>query len=957
MKRNSFAYRHIGPKAVDVDQMLTTIGIDSIDTLIDQTVPSTIRSAEEMDLAPAMTEAEFAAHITALGEMNSVFKTYIGMGYHNTVLPGVIQRNILENPGWYTAYTPYQAEIAQGRLEALMNYQTMVVDLTGMELANASLLDEATAVAEAMSMFYGAMPRAKKKAGASKFFVDHQTFPQSIDLLQTRTTPIGVELVFGDYKSFEPTEEFFGAFVQFPNANGSVEDYRAFAEKCNAAEVQLVVAADLLSLVLLTPPGHWGADAVVGTTQRFGIPLGYGGPHAAYFATKESYKRYIPGRIIGRTIDTDGNPALRMALQTREQHIKRDKATSNICTAQVLLAVMAGAYGVYHGPEGLMDIAEEIHRKTATLNEAVKGMGLTQHNASFFDTLKITLNQANSIQVREFSEAAEINFRYFDETTIGISINETTTDEDIAEIIAVLAKAEAAVTIEMEDLGQYIPTELSRTSAFMTNSVFHSYRSETEMMRYLKSLERKDLALNHSMISLGSCTMKLNAASEMIPLSSGSWNSLHPYVPTEQASGYMQVIEELERDLAVITGFDATSLQPNSGAQGEYAGLMVIRAYHQANGDHHRDIALIPSSAHGTNPASAVMAGMKVVVVACDDHGNIDVDDLRSKAEKHSENLASLMITYPSTHGVFEASVKEITDIIHQHGGQVYMDGANMNAQVGLTSPGIIGADVCHLNLHKTFAIPHGGGGPGMGPICCKAHLAPFLPQHSVIAMGGEQGISSISAAPWGSALILLISYAYIKMLGAEGLTDSTKYAILNANYIKERLAGSFDVLYTGENGRCAHEMILDCRPFKRDAGIEVTDIAKRLMDYGFHAPTVSFPVAGTVMVEPTESEGLEELDRFCDAMLSIRREIGEIETTDADAANNVLKNAPHTQYMICADAWDFPYTRSKAGFPLPYVSDNKFWPTVRRVDDAYGDRNLVCTCEPIESYMEEAEA
>ena len=808
-----------------------------------------------------------------------------------------------------------------------------------------------------MSMFYGAMPRAKKKSGASKFFVDAQTFPQSIELLQTRTAPIGVELVFGDYKTFEPTEEFFGAFVQFPNADGSVEDYRVFASKCNSAEVQLVVAADLLSLVLLTPPGEWGADAVVGTTQRFGIPLGYGGPHAAYFATKESYKRFIPGRIIGRTIDTDGNPALRMALQTREQHIKRDKATSNICTAQVLLAVMAGAYGVYHGPEGLMDIAEEIHRKTATLNEAVKGMGLTQHNASFFDTLKITLNRSSSAQLRELSEAAEINFRYFDESTIGISMNETTTDEDIAEIIAVLAKAEAADTIEMDDLGQYIATELARTSTFMTNSVFHSYRSETEMMRYLKSLERKDLALNHSMISLGSCTMKLNAASEMIPLSSGSWNSLHPYIPTEQAAGYMQVIEELERDLAVITGFDATSLQPNSGAQGEYAGLMVIRAYHHANGDHHRDIALIPSSAHGTNPASAVMAGMKVVVVACDEQGNIDVDDLRAKAEKHSANLASLMITYPSTHGVFEASVKDITAIIHQHGGQVYMDGANMNAQVGLTSPGIIGADVCHLNLHKTFAIPHGGGGPGMGPICCKAHLAPFLPKHPVISMGGEQGISSISGAPWGSALILLISYAYIKMLGAQGLTDSTKYAILNANYIKERLAGSFDVLYTGENGRCAHEMILDCRPFKRDAGIEVTDIAKRLMDYGFHAPTVSFPVAGTVMVEPTESEGLEELDRFCDAMLSIRHEIGEIETADADAVNNVLKNAPHTQYMICADAWEFPYTRSKAGFPLPFVSDNKFWPTVRRVDDAYGDRNLVCTCEPIESYMEEAEA
>lgn len=957
MKRNSFAYRHIGPKAVDVDQMLSTIDVDSIDTLIDQTVPSAIRADKELDLAPAMTEAEFATHIGALGEMNSVFKTYIGMGYHPTVLPGVIQRNILENPGWYTAYTPYQAEIAQGRLEALMNYQTMVVDLTGMELANASLLDEATAVAEAMSMFYGAMPRAKKKAGANKFFVDQNTFPQSLDLLKTRTEPIGVELVLGDYRDFEPTAEFFGALVQYPNADGSIEDYRAFGAACTEAEVQLVVAADIMSLVLLTPPGEWGADAVVGTTQRFGIPLGYGGPHAAFFATKESYKRHIPGRIIGRTIDTDGAPALRMALQTREQHIKRDKATSNICTAQVLLAVMAGAYGVYHGPEGLMDIAEAIHTKTGTLNEAVKGMGLAQHNAAFFDTLKISLKLSDSAKLKSLSEDAEINFRYFDEKTIGISLNETTTDEDVAEIIAVLAAAEQVDTIEMGDLGVYIPTELVRSTAFMTNSVFHSYRSETDMMRYLKSLERKDLALNHSMISLGSCTMKLNAASEMIPLSSGSWNNLHPYVPVEQAAGYMQVIEELEKDLAEITGFDATSLQPNSGAQGEYAGLMVIRAYHQANGDHHRNIALIPSSAHGTNPASAVMAGMKVVVVACDENGNIDVDDLRAKAEQYSETLASLMITYPSTHGVFEASVKEITSIIHQHGGQVYMDGANMNAQVGLTSPGLIGADVCHLNLHKTFAIPHGGGGPGMGPICCKAHLAPFLPKHTVIDMGGEKGISSISAAPWGSALILLISYAYIKMLGSEGLTDSTKYAILNANYIKERLAGKFDVLYTGENGRCAHEMILDCRPFKRDAGIEVTDIAKRLMDYGFHAPTVSFPVAGTVMVEPTESEGLPELDRFCEAMLSIREEILEIENESADGKNNVLKNAPHTQYMICGDAWDFPYTRSKAGFPLPFVSDNKFWPTVRRVDDAYGDRNLVCTCEPIESYMETAEA
>ena len=957
MKRNSFAYRHIGPKAVDVDQMLSTIGLDSIDTLIEQTIPKAIRAEKELDLSDSMTEAEFGEHIAALGEMNSIFKTYIGMGYHPTVLPGVIQRNILENPGWYTAYTPYQAEIAQGRLEALMNYQTMIVDLTGMELANASLLDEATAVAEAMSMFFGAMPRNKKKTGAHKFFVDQNTFPQSITLLKTRAQPIGVELVFGDYSSFEATDDFFGAMLQYPNSEGSVEDYRAFASQCNQADIQLVVAADLMSLTLLAPPGEWGADAVVGTTQRFGIPLGYGGPHAAYFATKESYKRHIPGRIIGRTIDTDGNPALRMALQTREQHIKRDKATSNICTAQVLLAVMAGAYGVYHGPEGLMDIAESIHLRTATLNAALKGMNLEQSNEFFFDTLKVHLKVSDASSLRVLAEDAEINFRYLDSKTVGISLNETTTDSDIAEIIAVFAAAEQVVEITMDDLQTAIPSSLSRSTAFMTNEVFHSYRSETEMMRYLKVLERKDLALNHSMISLGSCTMKLNAASEMIPLSNSSWNSLHPFVPTNQATGYMEVIKELEKDLSEITGFAATSLQPNSGAQGEYAGLMVIRAYHQANGDDQRNIALIPSSAHGTNPASAVMAGMKVVVVACDEKGNIDVEDLRSKAEQHSDNLSALMITYPSTHGVFEASVKEITSIIHSHGGQVYMDGANMNAQVGLTSPGIIGADVCHLNLHKTFAIPHGGGGPGMGPICCAAHLAPFLPKHDVIEMGGAQGISSISAAPWGSALILLISYAYIKMLGSEGLTDSTKYAILNANYIKERLAGSFDVLYTGENNRCAHEMILDCRPFKRDAGVEVTDIAKRLMDYGFHAPTVSFPVAGTVMVEPTESESIAELDRFCDAMLSIRAEISEIEGNQAEPMNNVLKNAPHTQYMICSDQWDFPYSRTKAAFPLSFVSENKFWPTVRRVDDAYGDRNLICTCEPIESYMEETEA
>ena len=957
MKLNSFAYRHIGPKAAEVDVMLETIGATSVDELIDQTVPAAIRAEKELDLSTAMTESEFMDHISELASMNTVYKTFIGMGYHPTVLPSVIQRNIFENPGWYTAYTPYQAEIAQGRLEALMNYQTMMVDLTGMELANASLLDEATAVAEAMSMFYGAMSRSKKKAGAHKFFVDEKTFPQSLELLKTRTEPIGVQLVMGDYRAFEPTEDFFGALIQLPNADGSIEDYRAFAAMCNEAEIQLAVAADPMSLVLITPPGSWGADAVVGTTQRFGIPMGYGGPHAGYFATKESYKRNIPGRIIGQTIDADGKPALRMALQTREQHIKRDKATSNICTAQVLLAVMAGAYGVFHGPDGLKQIASEIHDKASTLHDAVLGMGLAQHNEFFFDTLKISLKNSTSALVKELSEGAEMNFRYFDDKTIGISFNEVSTYADVAEIIAILAEAEQVATIEMGAPATHIPAALTRTEDFMTHEVFHKYHSETDMMRYLKYLERKDLSLNHSMISLGSCTMKLNAASEMIPLSMGTWNALHPFVPVEQAAGYHAVIDSLERDLAEITGFDATSLQPNSGAQGEYAGLMVIRAYHQARGDHHRNIALIPSSAHGTNPASAVMAGMKVVVTACDEHGNIDVDDLRAKAEQYSDNLSCLMVTYPSTHGVFEARIKEITSIIHEHGGQVYMDGANMNAQVGLTSPGLIGADVCHLNLHKTFAIPHGGGGPGMGPICCKAHLAPYLPQHPVVKMGGEEGISSISAAPWGSALILLISYSYIKMLGAQGLTDSTKYAILNANYIKERLAGAYDVLYAGENGRCAHEMILDCRPFKRDGGVEVTDIAKRLMDYGFHAPTVSFPVAGTLMVEPTESESKDELDRFCDAMLAIRAEIDEVIAGTADVHNNVLSNAPHTQELITADAWDLPYTRAKAAFPLEYVAANKFWPSVRRVDDAYGDRNLVCTCAPIESYMEEAEA
>ena len=953
MNRNSFAYRHIGPTAAQVEEMLSVIGVSSIDELIDQTIPDSILNKKDLELSEPLTESEYMDHITALGSLNQVFRTYIGMGYNAAVVPSVIQRNILENPGWYTAYTPYQAEIAQGRLEALMNFQTMIVDLTGMEIANASLLDEGTAVAEAMSMFLAGRPRAKKKADARKFFVDENVLPQNLDILQTRCEPINVEIVVGDYNTFEFTDDVYGAVVQYPTASGSVEDYRDFAAKCNAAEVQLVVAADLMSLVLLTPPGEWGADCVVGTSQRFGIPLGYGGPHAAYFATKESYKRNIPGRIIGESIDKDGNPALRMALQTREQHIKRDRATSNICTAQVLLSVMAGAYAVYHGPHGLKDIATRIHNNTQTLEAGLRALGLEQRNAHYFDTLLVGLKKSDAASLRAVAEDAEINFRYIDDKTVGISINETTTVEDVVEILAVFATAEGAeeVVVDYVESGLHIPADLVRTSAYMEHEVFNSYHNETDMMRYLKKLERKDLALNHSMISLGSCTMKLNAASEMIPLSSGTWNDIHPFVPAEQAEGYRLLINELEDDLSEITGFAATSLQPNSGAQGEYAGLMVIRAYHQARGEGHRNIALIPSSAHGTNPASAVMAGMKVVVVACDEKGNIDVADLREKAEKHSSDLSCLMLTYPSTHGVYESAVIEVTSIIHEHGGQVYMDGANMNAQVGLTSPGRIGADVCHLNLHKTFAIPHGGGGPGMGPICVAAHLAPFLPAHPVVEMGGENGIHSISAAPWGSALVLLISYGYIKMLGAEGLTTSTKYAILNANYIKERLSSGYEVLYSGERGRCAHEMILDCRPFKREGGVEVTDIAKRLMDYGFHAPTVSFPVAGTLMVEPTESESKGELDRFCEAMLAIRAEVDQVISGEADVANNVLSNAPHTEAMICADDWNMPYPRSKAAFPLPYVGENKFWPAVRRVDDAHGDRNLICTCNPMSDF------
>ena len=945
-----FAGRHIGPQSKDLAHMLAAVGVDSVDELVNQTVPDAIRNETALDVAPAMSESDYLRHVYALSQKNQVFASYIGQGYHPAATPAVIQRNILENPGWYTAYTPYQAEIAQGRLEALLNFQTMVIDLTGMEIANASLLDEATAAAEAMSLLMAARSRDQQKRGANKFFVDRQVFAQTRGLLETRSTPMDIELVVGDMESFQPSPEFFGALCQYPNAVGQIEDIRGFIQTCQNAEIRVAVAADLLSLTLLTAPGDMGADVVLGTSQRFGIPMGFGGPHAAFFASKEDYKRFMPGRIIGRTIDTDGGPALRMALQTREQHIKRDRATSNICTSQVLLAVMAGMYGVYHGPEGLRRIATDVHRKAQGMTAALKALGYTTLNTHVFDTVHVEADASLKAAVREATESAQINVGYTEQGIL-ISTHEVMNTADAQSLVDALAAAKGAATVPFALGEMALPSALARQTAYMTHPVFSSYRSETEMMRYIKKLERRDIALNHSMIPLGSCTMKLNAAAEMLPLSWPAFGQIHPFAPLSQAAGYMEVIRSLERDLAVVTGFDATTLQPNSGAQGEYSGLLVIRAYHHSRGDYHRKTALIPSSAHGTNPASAVMAGMDVVVVACDEKGNIDLADLRAKAEQYSDTLSSLMITYPSTHGVFEAGVKEATAIIHAHGGQVYMDGANMNAQVGLTSPGNIGADVCHLNLHKTFAIPHGGGGPGVGPICVKAHLAPFLPSHPVHATSGEKGIGPVSAAPYGSALVLLISYGYIKMLGAKGLVDSTKYAILNANYIKSRLENAYPVLYSGENGRCAHEMILDCRPFKRDGGIEVTDIAKRLMDFGYHAPTVSFPVAGTVMIEPTESESLAELDRFCDAMLAIKAEIDQVIDGTLPKEDNPLKNAPHTLAMVANDEWTMPYSRQMAAFPLPELMENKFWPIVRRVDDAYGDRNLVCTCAHIEAY------
>lgn len=948
MRTDSFALRHIGPDESELKDMLSTVGVTSLDQLIYETIPDDIRLKSTLDLPTALSENEYAEHITELAALNKVFKTYIGLGYHQAILPAVIQRNILENPGWYTAYTPYQAEIAQGRLEALLNFQTMVSDLTGMELANASLLDESTAAAEAMALLFAVRERDQKKNDVVKFFVSEEVLPQTISLLQTRATPLGIELVIGNHEEFDFSKEFFGAILQYPGRSGVVYDYNHFVSECKNAEIKIVVAADILSLVKLQAPGELGVDVVVGTTQRFGIPLGYGGPHAAYFATKEEYKRSIPGRIIGVTKDMNGNRALRMALQTREQHIKRDKATSNICTAQVLLAVMAGMYAVYHGPKGLKYIADTVHSSAITLEKQLKELGYEQLNSTYFDTLQI---KADAAVIRPIAEKKMINFYYPDEDTVVIALNETTNIKDLNKIVSVFSEASDKLVLEIEKLekGTTIPAAIKRKKEYLTNEVFNSYHSETELMRYIKKLERKDLSLNHSMIALGSCTMKLNAASEMLPLSDPQWGNIHPFVPVEQAEGYQTVLKKLEEQLTVITGFAGTSLQPNSGAQGEYAGLMVIRAYHESRGDSHRDICLIPSSAHGTNPASAVMAGMKVVVTKSTPEGNIDIDDLREKAIKHKDNLSALMVTYPSTHGVFESSIREVTRIIHENGGQVYMDGANMNAQVGLTNPGIIGADVCHLNLHKTFAIPHGGGGPGVGPICVAEQLLPFLPGNPVIQTGGEKAITAISSAPWGSALVCLISYGYITMLGTKGLQKATEYAILNANYIKARLKDHYQTLYSGERGRAAHEMILDCRPFKNN-GIEVVDIAKRLMDYGFHAPTVSFPVAGTLMIEPTESESKAELDRFCDALISIRKEISE---ASAEEENNILKNAPHTMDMLTADSWELPYTRAQAAFPLEYIADNKFWPSVRRVDDAYGDRNLICTCEPIEAYME----
>lgn len=947
-QNNEFLARHIGTIGSE-EALLKTIGMNAVEELISKTVPASIRSQKALNLPAAMSEASLLEQLKEISLQNKVNRSYIGQGYYDTLTPSVILRNIFENPGWYTQYTPYQAEISQGRLESLLNFQTMVSDLTGLPIANASLLDEATAAAEAMNMFFHQVNKTDVVT-APRFFVDAETFPQTIDVVITRAKPLGIEVVVGDYKNTPIDNTYFGALIQYPNNIGSIEDYRGFIQTVHAAGGYVAMATDLLALTLLTPPGELGADAALGSAQRMGVPLGFGGPHAAFFSCKDDFKRSIPGRIIGISIDAKGNRALRMALQTREQHIKREKATSNICTAQALLANMAAMYAVYHGPDGLKNIAKRIALLTQTVAEALQARGFELASGHFFDT--ITVKVANHKAIQEKALRQQINLRYINSQLIGISLDETVTTTDLYDLINCFENDTDPVAFDISKDAAlvHIPTALTRTSEFMTHPVFNTYRSESQMMRYIKSLENKDLSLNTSMITLGSCTMKLNAATEMMPLSWTHWSKIHPFAPADQTAGYGQIIKELSEYLCEITGFDACSLQPNSGAQGEYAGLLAIRNYHLANGDAHRDIILIPISAHGTNPASAVMAGMKVVVVKALENGYIDVADFKAKAEQYSANLAGTMITYPSTYGIFEESVKEICEIVHQHGGQVYMDGANMNAQVGLTSPGLIGADVCHLNLHKTFAIPHGGGGPGMGPICVRKHLAKHLAGHVEWTPGNDhQG--AVSAAPFGSASILLISYAYIRLLGAEGVRKSTEYAILNANYMKVRLQKDFDILYTGSNGTCAHEFIVDLRPFKTTAGIEAEDVAKRLMDYGFHAPTMSFPVPGTIMIEPTESEDKAELDRFCDALLAIREEIRAIENGQSDKKDNALKNAPHTQSAVINSSWEHSYSREKAAFPLPYVQANKFWPTVSRINNTHGDRNLVCTCEPTEAY------
>lgn len=954
MISDKFINRHNGPSESEIQLMVKKTGVNTLDELIAQTVPASIRMDKPMKLSSPLSEYEYLQKIREVGKKNKLYRSFIGMGYYNTISLPVIQRNILENPSWYTSYTPYQAEISQGRLTALLNYQTMVSDLTGLEIANASLLDEATAAAEAMVMMYNCRSREAVKEGKTKFFVDANIFPQTLAVMQTRAIPLGIEVVVSDYASFSFVGGFFGAFIQYPDSNGEIRDYRKFVETAHSHDALVGVAADLMSLVLLCPPGEWDADIAVGSTQRFGVPLGYGGPHAAYFACKDKFKRNMPGRIIGISVDRHGNPALRMALQTREQHIKREKATSNICTAQALLANMAGMYAVYHGAEGLKRIAANIHLSTKILAEKLNSLGYKLVNSSYFDTVRVEMPAGiSSSELRAIALEKEMNFYYPSDKQVSVSLDETLSLEELNEIVDVFARLVKRKYEPIQNLGTefHLPKELVRKSGFLSAEVFNKYRSETDLMRYIKMLERKDFSLTHSMISLGSCTMKLNGASELMAFLWPEFSSIHPFVPIDQVEGYQQLFNELGNDLKEITGFDAISFQPNSGAAGEYAGLMVIRAYHESRGNQGRNIVLIPASAHGTNPASAVMAGMEVVVVECDEKGNVKVDSLKSLAEQHKDKLAGFMITYPSTHGVFEEAVKKMIDIIHENGGQVYMDGANMNAQVGLTNPAIIGADVCHLNLHKTFAIPHGGGGPGVGPIAVAAHLVEFLPSHPVMETGGINGIQAISAAPYGSASILTISHAYIKMLGSEGLTQATKVAILNANYLAACLKAKFQILYTNENGRVAHEMILDCRGFKPSAGISETDIAKRLMDYGFHAPTLSFPVHGTLMIEPTESESKSELDRFIASMESILEEINEVGTGKVDKLDNVLKNAPHTALEVSSDSWNHAYLRHKAAYPLEWIKENKFWPSVARLDDAYGDRNLVCSCTPIDAY------